>query len=247
MPARLKLIIAYNGAGLRGWQSQTHRNTVQDQLEGAFRRVTGEQLRVHGAGRTDAGVHALAQCAHVDLTQRRLSAAQWTSALNANLSPAIRVLRCSYVRKDFHARYSAKAKVYRYRIWSAPILPPLEFERAWHVMAPLDLTKLRAAAAKFVGTHDFAGFAARRAKPETNTTRTIYSVRVRKNGFCITIDFEGDGFLYKMVRLMVGALGQYAFGRLTADELEAQLNSKQPEGRRLVAPAEGLFLLRVRY
>lgn len=247
MLARLKLIIAYNGAGLRGWQSQSHRNTVQDQLEDAFRRVTGERLRVHGAGRTDAGVHALAQCAHVDLAERRFSSAQWVRALNANLSPAIRVLQCSYVRNGFHARYSAKAKVYRYRIWSSPILPPLEFERAWHVSAPLDLIMLQAAAAKFVGTHNFAGFAANRGKPETNTIRTIHSVRVRKKGFCITIDFEGDGFLYKMVRLMVGAIVQYALRQLTANELKLQLNSNRSEGRRYVAPAEGLFLLRVRY
>jgi tRNA pseudouridine38-40 synthase len=247
MPARLKLIIAYNGAGLRGWQSQAHRNTVQDQLESAFRRVTGKAIRVHGAGRTDAGVHALAQCAHVDVATRRLSSTQWPGALNANLPPAIRVLRCSYARPDFHARYSAKAKTYRYRVWSNSMLPPLEFQRAWHVMAPLDLPRLRAAAAKFVGTHDFAGFAARREKPPANTIRTIHSVRVRKKGSCLTIDFAGDGFLYKMVRLMVGAMVLFAQGRLTADELEMQLNSKESKTRRLVAPAEGLFLLRVRY
>jgi tRNA pseudouridine38-40 synthase len=232
---------------LRGWQSQSHRNTVQDQLESAFRRVTGEKLRVHGAGRTDAGVHALAQCAHVNLAERRLASVQWTCALNANLPPSIRVLRCSYVRKEFHARYSAKAKVYRYRIWSASILPPLEFERAWHVSAPLDLTILRAAAAKFIGPHNFAGFAASRGKPETDTMRTIHSVRVRKKGPCITIDVEGDGFLYKMVRLMVGAIAQCALGQSRVDELAARLNSDQPTGRRYVAPAEGLFLLRVRY
>jgi tRNA pseudouridine38-40 synthase len=247
MPARLKLIIAYNGAGLGGWQSQAHCNTVQDQLESAFHRVTGERLRVHGAGRTDAGVHALAQCAHVDLAERRLSCAQWVRALNANLSPAIRVLQCSYVRSDFHARYSAKAKVYRFRIWSAPILPPLEFERAWHIAASLDFTMLQAAAAKFVGTYDFAGFAANRGKPEKNTIRTIHSVRVRKKGPCITIDFEGNGFLYRMVRLMVGAIAQCALGQSTVDELAARLNSGRPIGRRYTAPAEGLFLLRVRY
>jgi tRNA pseudouridine38-40 synthase len=247
MPARLKLIIAYNGARLGGWQSQAHHNTIQDQLEGAFHRITGVRLRVHGAGRTDAGVHALAQCAHVDLTERRLSSAQWARALNANLLPAIRVLRCSHVWNNFHARYSAKAKVYRYRIWSAPILPPLEFERAWHVSAPLDLTILQAAAAKFVGTHDFAGFAANRGKPETNTIRTIHSVRVRKKGPCIAIDFEGDGFLYKMVRLMVGAIAHCALGQSTVDELAARLNSDRSKGRRYVAPAEGLFLLCVRY
>jgi tRNA pseudouridine38-40 synthase len=106
---------------------------------------------------------------------------------------------------------------------------------------------LQAAAAKFVGTHDFAGFAANRGKPEPNTIRTIHSVRVWKKGPCITIDFEGDGFLYKMVRLMVGTIAQCALGQSTADELAARLNSDRSKGRRYAAPAEGLFLLRVRY
>lgn len=244
---RLKLIVAYNGAGFAGWQSQSHRNTIQDHLERAFQRVTGKRMRVHGAGRTDAGVHALAQCAHVDLADRRLSSVQWSAALNANLSPMIRVMRSAYVKKGFHARYSAKGKIYRYRIWSAPILPPLEHERAWHVAAPLDLSLLKAAAAKFIGRHDFAGFAANRGKPEEDTVRTIKYVRVRKAGPCITIDFEGDGFLYKMVRLMTGAIVQCALGKLPVHELGLHLDSAPAKGPRYAAPAEGLFLLRVRY
>lgn len=247
MPSRLKLIIAYNGAGFAGWQSQSHRNTIQDHLERALHRVSGERLRVHGAGRTDAGVHAVAQCAHVDLTERRLSAAQWVPALNANLPPMIRVMRAAYAGKDFHARYSAKAKVYRYRIWAAPILPPLEYERAWLVSAPLQLPLLRAAASKFEGRHDFANFAANRGKPENNTVRTIKSVRVGRKGPCITIDVEGDGFLYKMVRLIVGAIVQCALGKLPLDELTPRLKSGPAIGSRYAAPAEGLFLLRVRY
>src|SRR6185503_11747434 len=121
--------VAYDGTGFAGWQSQSHRNTIQDHLERAIQRVTGKRLRVHGAGRTDAGVHALAQCAHVDLADRRMSATRWVAALNGNLPPPIRVMRCAYASKTFHARYSAKAKIYRYRIWSARVLPPLEFER----------------------------------------------------------------------------------------------------------------------
>jgi tRNA pseudouridine38-40 synthase len=204
-------------------------------------------MRVHGAGRTDAGVHALGQCAHVDLAERRLSSAQWVNALNANLPPTIRVTRCVYVAKDFHARYSAKGKVYRYRIWAASILSPLEYERAWHIAAPLDLDQLRAAAAKFGGKHDFAGFAASRGKPPSNTLRHIKSVRVRKSGSCITIDFEGDGFLYKMVRLMVGAAVNCTLGKSSVNEIGARLRSGQTSGPRPAAPAAGLLLLRVRY
>src|SRR6266581_5788293 len=196
MARRLKMIIAYDGKGFAGWQSQSHRNTIQDHIERTFERVAGKPVRVYGAGRTDAGVHALAQCAHVDLTDTRFSAARWIQALNALLPPAIRVLRCQYVSKDFHARLSAKGKRYRYRIWSAPVLPPFEYGRAWHISRQLDLQILKRAAKCFIGTHDFAGFAANRGKREKSTIRTIYSVRVRQNGSCVTIEFDGEGFLY---------------------------------------------------
>src|SRR4029077_16432292 len=163
MSRRLKLIIAYDGAPFAGWQSQSHRNTVQDYLERAFKRVTGEAVSFKGAGRTDAGVHALAQCAHVDVL-KLLPADRWIKALNALLPSAIRALRFRYVSPDFHERLSAKGKIYRYRIWTAPILPPFEYRRAWHLAQSLDLKILKAAAKHFVGTHDFAAFAANRGK-----------------------------------------------------------------------------------
>jgi len=246
MAPRLKVIIAYDGAPLAGWQSQSHRNTVQDHLERAFERVIGEPVRVHGAGRTDAGVHALAQCAHVDVT-KLFAPARWVEALNALLPPATRVLRCRYVSNDFHARLSAKGKIYRYRIWSAPVLPPFEYGRAWHVPRSLDLKRLKSASKHFVGTHDFAGFAANRGKPETTTIRTIYSVRVWQKGPCVTIEFDGDGFLYKMVRLIVGSLVKCALGKIHIDDIVARLDSRQLGMARFAAPAEGLFLVRVRY
>ena len=247
MPRRLKITVAYDGTGFAGWQSQSHRNTIQDHLERAFERVGGKRVRVHGAGRTDAGVHALAQCAHVDLPDDRLSSARWTEALNALLPPSIRVLRCRYVSNDFHARLSAKGKIYRYRIWSAPVLPPFEYRRAWHVTRPLDLDVLRMAAKCFVGTHDFAGFAANRGRQEKTTIRTIYSVRVRQRGCCVTVDFDGDGFLYKMVRLIVGSLVQCALGKTRIEDLTGRLDSGARTSARFAAPAEGLFLIRVRY
>jgi len=247
MSRRVKLIIAYDGALFAGWQSQAHRNTIQDHVEQAFERVSEKPVRVHGAGRTDAGVHALAQCAHVDLTGDRLSAARWTEALNALLPPTIRVLRCQYVPNDFHARLSAKRKIYRYRIWSAPVLPPFEYRRTWHVARPMDLKILKRTAKKFIGTHNFAGFAANRGKKEKSTVRTIYSVRVLQKGPCVTIEFDGSGFLYKMVRLMIGSLVRCAFGKMHVEEVAARLASSRADSARFAAPAEGLYLVSVRY
>jgi tRNA pseudouridine38-40 synthase len=252
------MIISYDGAPFAGWQSQSHRNTIQDHLERAFERVAGRLVRVHGAGRTDAGVHALAQCAHVDLASKILPPARWTEALNALLPPAIRVMRCQYVSNNFHARLWAKRKIYRYRIWSARVLPPFEYGRAWHITRQVDLKVLTKAAKHFVGTHDFAGFAANRGKsasrtdssrrePEKSTLRTIYSVRVLQKGPCVTIEFNGDGFLYKMVRLMVGSLVKCALGKMRIEDITARLYSGKLGSVRFAAPAEGLFLVRVRY
>ena len=243
---RLRLTVAYDGAPFSGWQSQSHRNTVQDHLERAFERITGEAVRVHGAGRTDAGVHAIAQCAHVDVL-KFLPTDRWIKALNAVLPSGIRTIRCRYVSQDFHARLSAKGKIYRYRIWAASILPPFEYRRAWHVTQPLDLNILRSAAKQFVGTHDFASFAASRGKREPSTIRTINSVRVRKKGPCVTIEFAGDGFLYKMVRLMVGALVECALGKMRIEEITSRLHSRRVDSARFAAPAAGLCLVRVRY
>ncbi len=246
MARRLKLIVAYDGSPFAGWQSQSHGNTIQDHLERAFERVTGRPVRVHGAGRTDTGVHAIAQCAHADIG-KVLAPARWTEALNALLPPTIRVMRCRYVSNEFHARRSAKGKIYRYRIWSAPVLPPFEYRRAWHISRPLDLKIMRTAAKHFVGTHDFAGFAANRGKPDESTIRTIHSVRVRQKGSCVTIEFAGNGFLYKMVRLIVGSLVKCALGKMNIEEIAARLHSGQVASTRFAAPAEGLFLVRVRY
>ena len=132
MGSRLKLVVAYDGASFSGWQSQVNRNTIQDHLESAFQRICSKPVRVHGAGRTDAGVHAFAQCAHVDLPTRRYEAARWTSALNGILPSTIRVVRCQFVFENFHARYSAKGKIYRYRIWNVAVPSPFERGRAWH-------------------------------------------------------------------------------------------------------------------
>jgi tRNA pseudouridine38-40 synthase len=247
MPQRLKLTIAYDGVAFAGWQSQTHRNTIQDELERAFHRICGAGVRIHGAGRTDTGVHALGQCAHVDLPNRRLSTTRWRTALNATLPQTIRVLRCRYVSHDFHARFSAKGKTYRYRIWAGPTLLPLDVGRAWHVSARLDVALLKAAGREFIGKHNFAAFAANRGKKEEDTVRTISSLKVRRRGSDLTIDVTGDGFLYKMARLIIGAMVRVALGKIALQEISAELESGRSNSAGYVAPAYGLYLIRVWY
>ncbi len=244
---RLKLIVAYDGAGFSGWQSQARGDTIQDRLEAAFLQITGQQIRVHGAGRTDAGVHAFGQCAHVDLPPNRLAPEVLAAALNASLPAKIRVLRCSFVSKNFHARFAARGKVYRYRIATTPVFSPFELGRAWHVSGTLDDKVLRACARAFLGRHNFAGFAANRGHAVESTMRTIRRVRVQRTPDVTAIEFDGDGFLYKMVRLMVGAIVRAALGKATIGEVHARLIDGAPAKPQLVAPADGLTLVRVSY
>lgn len=239
---RLKLIIAYDGRPFRGWQSQTGGDTVQDFLEKAFAVICGERVVVQGAGRTDAGVHALAQCAHADPPERALD---WLAALNANLPREIRVLRCVRARAGFHARFSATGKIYAYRIWNAPILSPFELGRAWHLPMELDCEAIENAAAQFLGTHDFAPFAANRGKPVRDTVRTVFKIQLRRRKPLLTLTFGGDGFLYKMVRLMTGTLVRIGQGRGAPESIAQLLAGKNKAA--FVAPADGLYLTRVRY
>ena len=239
---RLRLTIAYDGARFRGWQSQAGGNTVQDHLEAAFATLCGSRIPVHGAGRTDSGVHALAQCAHVDV-ERTLD---WLPALNGNLPPQIRILRCARAPKDFHARFSAKGKIYSYTIWNAPVLPPFELGRAWHLAGPLDLAAMRAAARLMEGAHDFQPFAANRGQPVHDTVRTIHSIAITKRGPAITLRFHGSGFLYKMVRLMTGALARVGQGRKPVSAIADSLAGKAGKCS-FAAPADGLCLVRVIY
>lgn len=248
MAVRLKLIVAYDGAPFSGWQSQPNKNGIQDHLENAFQQICGKCVRVHGAGRTDAGVHALAQVAHADVPLRRYSAERWLKALNGLLPQTIRILRCRFVSDSFHARFTAKGKIYRYRIWNAEVAPPLENGRVWHVRDPLDRARIAAAAALFVGRHDFRGFAANRGTAVGDGKRIINSIRVRNSGSLICVEFDGEGFLYKMARMITGALVHTALGKISLDEIRHRLaKNVRLNSSRVVAPAAGLFLIRVRY
>ncbi|MDQ6656332.1 MAG: tRNA pseudouridine(38-40) synthase TruA [Verrucomicrobiota bacterium] len=249
MAYRLKLIVAYDGRPFAGFQSQANGNAVQDHLERAFQEIARAPVRVHGAGRTDAGVHAIAQAAHVELVARTLDARQWVAALNTHLPATLRVLRCTYVPVTFHARFSARGKVYRYRIWNDAVLPPLDLGRAWHVPVPLDVDTMRSEAQAFLGRHNFAAFAANRGKPVEHAIRTIDGVQLRASGRSVVLQFSGEGFLYKMVRLMTGALVRCGHGKSPAGEIVHRLRAPESSSpsARLVAPAEGLYLVRVRY
>jgi tRNA pseudouridine38-40 synthase len=243
---RLKLTIAYDGRPFSGWQSQPNRNGVQDHLKKAFCEILERPVRLHGAGRTDAGVHAFAQVAHIDVPKRKYSLRTWTAALNAHLPGEIRVLRCGRVRNDFHARYSAKGKIYLYRIWNDPIHHPLEIGRSWHIAQPLSLDALQATSDRLLGTHDFASFAANRGIVEA-TVRTIYRIRIKRRKELLTLEFAGDGFLYRMVRMLMGSMAKVASGRKPLSWIDQLLNEPGKQKANFTAPPEGLYLLKVMY
>lgn len=242
---RLRLIIAYDGKAYSGWQSQRSANTIQDILEKALRKVAGRHVAVHGAGRTDAGVHALGQCAHADVFAT-MTPVEWQRALNANLPPTIRVMKSSRAAPSFHARFSAKGKVYRYLIRNGPILPPQEFGRVWHVPQVLKLDTLREALAQLVGRHDFRAFSAHRGRPSGDTIRTIQKVSLGHRGELVTLTFQGDGFLYKTVRMLTAAVVRVAQSRDTLESFESCLKTGTPKSNH-VAPPDGLTLMRVLY
>jgi tRNA pseudouridine38-40 synthase len=243
----VKFVVAYDGCDFAGWQSQRQGDTIQDQLEIAFEKICGSRVSVVGAGRTDAGVHALGQCAHVDLEPGRLSIERWIAALNATLPTTIRILRGRFVSPNFHARFSAKGKVYRYRIFNGAVMSPFELGRAWHVAAPINRTLLKRAAKLFVGRHDFGNFAAKRGQFSENTTRTLSSLGVINRGNLIELEFAASGFLYKMVRLVTGTVVRCALGKETLDSIKLRLEKPEPNVARFVAPAPGLYLVRVSY
>jgi tRNA pseudouridine38-40 synthase len=243
---RLRLTVAYDGTKFSGWQSQSHGRAVQDALESAFQLLCGGRIIVHGAGRTDAGVHAEGQTAHVDVPDDRLPVGAWLPALNAHIPPGVRVMGLRKAAPDFHARFSAKGKIYRYTIWNGPVMPPLLINRAWHVPEKLDGDLLRSACGAFTGRQDFAAFCARGSKAPEPTTRTVSAIRAARKGSVWTITFEGEGFLYKMVRMLTASAIRCGSGRLPVEEIRHRLKNAGPRTNH-VAPAEGLCLVRVRY
>jgi tRNA pseudouridine38-40 synthase len=250
---RLKLTIAYDGRPFNGWQSQACGNTVQDQIARALAEVAKRPLRIDGSGRTDTGVHALAQVAHFDAPpELSMNPFNWVPALNCKLPATIRIMACEEVAPDFHSRFSAIGKIYHFDLCTDPVLPPLKAGLAWHLPRQLDVDVLVQALGLFVGRHDFHAFAAYRGNetPDIDWHRSIHAADLITLADGYRIAYSGDGFLYKMVRLLTGGAVHVAQGRMRMDDFAALLD--QPAGlpfgkSPLCAPADGLFLEKVLY
>lgn len=245
----LKLVLAYDGTDFVGWQRQKAGRSVQAVVEAALEPLAGRPVTVVGAGRTDAGVHALAQVAHVVL-ERALDPAVVQRALNATLPLDVRVTAASEAPPGFHARFGARRKVYRYTIREAPWVPPFEYRYVWHVTDPLDETAMRAAAASLVGRHDFSAFRSLGSRVQT-TIRTVFRLDVGavgdEPGRRIVVDVEADGFLRHMVRTIVGTLVEVGLGRRSPEDVARVLASGDRARAGPTAPARGLMLVRVDY
>lgn len=245
MPS-FKLTIAYDGAGFVGWQRQASGDSIQGLLEDALSMLDGREVAVVGAGRTDAGVHAIGQVAGVTL-ERDVDAPTVVRAVNARLPPTIRVTDAEAAPAAFHARFDATSKTYRYRIWNGEVMSPFERAYAWHVPAPtLDERAMDEAARALEGRHDFAAFQA--AGTATNgTDRTVLSSRITRIASLITYEIGGDGFLRHMVRTIVGTLVDVGRGRAAPSSMAEVLASRDRALAGRTAPPEGLYLVRVDY
>lgn len=261
----LKLTITYDGTRLVGWQRQAEGTSVQGLLEEALTRLEGQPVTVHGAGRTDAGVHALGQVASAQLTCE-LSTEVLRRALNAVLPPDVRVVDVCGAGPDFHARFSARTKTYRYVLRTGAIVSPFEHRYVWHIPEPLDFDAMQAAARMLIGTHDFAAF---RSTGSTSTTsvRTIVRSEMStqtespwllsgspENGQSdvddvkwLIYDVSGNGFLRHMVRTIVGTLVDIGRGRFAPGRMTALLGDGSRSEAGATAPPQGLFLVRVDY
>ncbi len=245
----IKLTIAYDGTNYHGFQEQrsTGLVTIQEVLEKCLRRLAGREIRVTGAGRTDAGVHARGQVVNFDAAGWNIPAERIVLALNGMLPRDIAALEAEEVGPEFHARYSALAKTYRYTIYNSRIPSPFWRLYSHFVPRPLDVEAMEKAAQKLVGTHDFASFQAA-GSPIKNTVRTLFSADVCREGKeLIHLTFRGNGFLYNMVRIMVGTLIEVGLGKRDPDDMEAILAARDRTRAGPTAPPEGLCLERVEY
>ena len=232
----LKLTIQYDGNKYCGWQKQPNSPGIQGTIEYAIYEITKEKVNITGSGRTDAGVHALGQVANFK-TNSTISSSRIPDALNAKLPKDISIIDCQEVPDDFHSRYSATGKIYRYLIYNKPYRSPLYKDTSYHVRYDLDIDKMRLEAKSLLGTHDFKGFMSSGSSVK-DTVRTIHNITIEES--------EGNGFLYNMVRIIVGTLVDIGRGRIdkSMEEIVASLDRGEAGH---TAPAHGLFLKKVHY
>jgi tRNA pseudouridine38-40 synthase len=248
----IKLTIAYDGADFHGWQIQPGFATIQGALAEALQKITQERVMVHGASRTDAGVHALGQVAHFK-TQSALSAVEFQRALNALIPPAIRIVAAEEVGPDFHSRWYAQGKTYRYRIFKGPVLPPFDYRRALHYPWPLDEIAMAAAAREFEGEHDFSSFAASSGSEEDDRdrtmTRVLYSSEIVREPDRDEIAYvvRGQSFLRYMVRKIVGTLIEVGKGRIAPGDIPELFAARDRSRSGPTVPPEGLYLVSLEF
>lgn len=247
----LKLILSYDGSDFAGWQVQPDAVTVQGTLASAIGRITGEKVLPQGSGRTDAGVHALAQVVTF-VTESSVPTANFVKALNDILPPSVRVLETAEAAPDFHARHSARAKTYRYRIYRAAICPPFLARYVWHYPYPLEEQAMVRAAGIVEGEHDFTSFAA--VDPErggdgapVSNMRRIFSSTWERQSDEFVYTVKGSGFLHHMVRNLVGTFILVGKGTLRAEDLRRILEARSRSAAGATAPASGLYLVNVDY
>lgn len=251
MPRNLKLTLAYDGHDFAGWQVQPDRVSVQGTLVSAFEQLTGEKTLPQGSGRTDAGVHALAQTASV-VIESPIPAANLVRALNDVLPRSIRVLAIDEMPPDFHARRSATAKTYRYHIYRGAICSPFQARYVYHHPYPLDESRMVEAASLVQGKHDFTSFAAvdperRKEALKIDNVRTIFRSEWQRQGEELVYTVRGNGFLHHMVRNLVGTFLMVGKGSLTAADVRRILDLRDRSAAAATAPASGLFLVSVEY
>ncbi len=242
----LKLKIAYDGTGFHGWQVQPGLPTIQGLLESVLAGIEGQPVQVHGAGRTDAGVHALDQVASVALSNPS-PPENLRKAMNRLLPDAIRVLAVEEVTGDFHPRHCARAKTYEYRIWRGEVCPPVLSRYVYPHPYPLDEPAMIEAAARFEGTHDFRSLAAANAPGKESTVRTIFSSTLERKEALLVYRVRGSGFLHHMVRNIVGVLLDVGRGATSPADVDTIIAARQRSAAGPTVPARGLFLIEVEY
>lgn len=243
--ATYKLTLEYDGTGYAGWQRQRKHPTVQAAVEAAIQRITQAHIPVIGAGRTDAGAHALGQVASFR-SDKALSAIEWLRALNALLPPDISVRSVEVIADDFHARYSARAKVYEYRILNQEERSALHRNRAWHIKRPLHVDMMREAAALLLGRHDFSSFQGSPTDTE-NVVCEVARLEITPEQALIRIEMEADRFLKQMVRAIVGTLVEVGHRKRPPKAMKDILETRDRRAAGMTAPAHGLYLVRVEY
>ena len=242
---RILLKLSYLGTNYHGWQVQPNGITVQEEMQNALETLYQVRLGVTGCSRTDSGVHAKEFYCHYDTT-KYIPESNIIAALNTKLPNDISVASCCYVDDDFHARYSSKGKEYIYQIYNAKTPEPFLNDRSWHISRELDTAKMNVFAKGLIGNHDFIAFSSS-GRTVTDTVRTVYDCSVERENDIITVKISGDGFLYNMVRIIVGTLVDVSDGKINSDSALSILESKDRNRAGLTAPPQGLFLNKVFY